>query len=447
LMISISRVRGIVGESLTPELVLKFSQAFGSICGGGKIVVGRDSRVSGEMLKLGVLSGLLSMGCEVIDLDVCPTPTTEIMVKELHADGGIIITASHNPAEWNALKFLNQQGIFLNESENKKLLKIFDENDYQPVAWDKVGSIRQRHDSVEVHLKKILNLDYIDVEKIKKKRFKVVLDCVNGAAGVISPLLLESLGCEVTLLNGAPTGHFAHNPEPRPENLQEISETVKKVGADIGFVNDPDVDRLAIVAETGEPIGEEWTLALCIKYVLGRMAGPIAVNLSSSRMIDDVAEYFKVPCFRTKVGEINVTQCMIEKKCVIGGEGNGGVILPAVHYGRDAVTAMALILQSMAHTDNSITQLRAGIPAYEIVKSKIEVKKNNIEKMMVKLAKSFKGEEIDSQDGIKVNFKDAWIHIRKSNTEPIIRVISEAKSKEKATQLCDDIKVRVKSLG
>ncbi len=439
LMISVSGIRGIVGDSFTPEAVIKFAQAFGKYCQGGKVVVGRDGRPSGPLFKHAVFSGLLSVGCEIIDLDQCPTPTCEIMTKELKAAGGIIITASHNPAEWNALKFLNAQGLFLNSTENARLMEIYQKGPLTLASWQQVKSVNFFSDAIKTHLDRIVNLDFIKPDKIKKRKLKVVVDCVNGVGQRILPQLLEQLGCEVVKIHCEGSGIFPHPPEPVPEHLSDLANKVKEVKADVGFATDPDVDRLAVISEKGEPIGEEWTLALCVKFYLSKKTGNVAVNLSTSRMIDDICNHYKVKCFRTKVGEINVTQKILEERCVIGGEGNGGVILPALHCGRDAVVAMAMILQNLAESGKTISFLCEGIPHYHIIKDKVKVK-GDPDKAMLKVAKNFKGQNIDSSDGIKITFEDGWVHLRKSNTEPILRIIAEARTKDKSKEFCQKVK-------
>ena len=338
LMTGISGVRGVVGESLTPDIFLKYSSAFGNLCRSGKVVIGRDSRVSGEMMRSAVVAGLLSTGCRVIDLGICSTPTVEIAVEGLKAKGGIIITASHNPIQWNALKFVGTDGIFLSERENRKLLDLVknDRIKYQP--WNKLGKIGFDNSWSRKHIKNILRLKQIDVKKIRQRMFRVVLDCCNGAGGVVSPDLLKAIGCNVIELNCKPDGMFPHDPEPTPKNLTSLCRAVKRHHADLGFANDPDVDRLAIVSEKGIPLGEEATLALAVKFILSCKANSsVVVNLSTSRMIDDIAKQFDSRVYRTQVGEAHVARKLKEVKGVTGGEGNGGVILPDLHYGRDAL--------------------------------------------------------------------------------------------------------------
>jgi phosphomannomutase len=455
LMAGISGVRGVVGKSLTPEILTKYSSAFGNLCKSGMVVLGRDSRISGEMAKSAVISGLLSTGCHVIDLGICPTPTVEIAVEELNAKGGIIITASHNPIHWNALKFVGADGIFLNEKESKKLFDLVKNNKIKHKPWDKLGKVDLDDSWVKRHVDKILNLSYIDVRKIKSRKFRVVLDCCNGAGGVISPHLLRALGCEVMELNCIPNGMFSHNPEPIPQNLISLCQVVKKNNADLGFANDPDVDRLAIVSEKGVPLGEEATLALATKFVLNcklrtntargksnsnvvrRPPVWVVTNLSTSRMIDDIAKKFGSKVYRTKVGEAHVARRLKQVKGVIGGEGNGGVILPALHYGRDALVGMALILEYLTESGKSISQLASELPQYFMIKKKAKLSKN-FERNLIKLKRKYSGGKINNLDGVRIDVGGSWLQIRKSNTEPLVRVIAEARSKRDSTRLVED---------
>ena len=438
LMVGISGVRGVVGESLTPDLVLKYSSAFGTLCKSGKVILGRDSRVSGEMVRSAAISGLLSTGCQVIDLGICPTPTVQIAVEELRAKGGIIITASHNPIQWNALKFVGADGMFLSEGESRRLFDLVKNNRINYKSWNKLGKISFDHSWIKKHIRKILQLSYINVQKIRKRKFRVVLDCNNGAGGVISPHLLKALGCEVIELNCKVDGNFAHDPEPVPQNLGSLCKAVKKMGADLGFANDPDVDRLAIVSEKGIPLGEEATLALTTKFILSRKPNSkVVTNISTSRMIDDIANEFNSKVYRTKVGEAHVARQLKAVKGVIGGEGNGGVILPKLHHGRDALVGMALILQYLTESKETISQLASNLPRYFMLKKKAKLTKN-FEKNLVKLKRKYSGGKINTLDGIRIDSEDFWLHIRKSNTEPVVRVIAESKSKREASELVAD---------
>src|SRR4030067_745590 len=347
LIFSISGLRGLVGDGLTPTLVDKYASAFG-YSSKGKIVIGRDTRNTGEMIKNLVISSLVAAGCEVIDIGICPPPTVELAVLDLKAQGGIVITASHNPIEWNALKFINSEGMFITEAQKNKIEKLAQNETVKYSVWDKIGKMSKDSFQIEKHINKILNLSLVNQEKIREKRFKVVIDCVNGAGSFASQVLLEKLGCEVIKINCQNTGTFPHPPEPVPSNLTQLCDTVRQYQADIGFANDPDADRLAIVSEKGEAIGEEYNLVLATKYVLSKKRGPVVVNLSTTKMIDDIARMYNSPVHRTKVGEANVGLKLKQVKGVIGGGGNGGVILPEMDYGRDALVGLSLILSYLA---------------------------------------------------------------------------------------------------
>ena len=433
LLKSISGIRGIVGKTFTASEVLKFSSAFGNYCKGGKVVLGRDTRKSGEVFNGTVLSGLLCTGCEVIDLGVCPTPTVGIAVKELKAKGGIMITASHNPAEWNGLKFFNSDGIFLDEKEGKKLFSLA-EKKMGYSDWDSLGKVRLDQSWIEKHIQRILNLSFIDENKIKKRNFKVVLDCNNGAGSRIAPSLLRELGCNLIELNCGLSGDFIHRPEPVPENLDLLCRKVKQAKADLGFACDPDADRLAIVSEKGIPLGEEYTLALCVDFVLSKRLSDVGINVSTSKVIEDIARKYGVKVFRSKVGEVYVVSLLKKIKGIIGGEGNGGVILPENHYGRDAQVGMALILQYLAESDKRISQLKESLPQYYIQKDKMKLS-GDFDAKMRRYLRKFRPAKINNLDGVKIEFENSWINIRKSNTEPIIRVMAEAKSQKEAERL------------
>jgi len=435
LMTSILGVRGVVGDGLTPQVIVNFAQAFGTYLGNGKVVVGRDSRVTGPMVKHAVFSGLLASGCDVIDVGICPTPTIQMAVEHLKARGGITITASHNPIEWNALKFIDSSGIFLDETQGKKVIKFVEKNNFQNVAWNQVGKIELYDEAIEHHIKSILKLSVIEPEKIVEKKFKVVIDCVNGAGGTILPQLLEILGCDVVVINEEPTGLFPRAPEPLPENLKELCKKVKSVKADIGFAVDPDVDCLAIVSEKGKPLGEEYTLALAVSYVLQKKNGPVVVNTSVSKVVDDIAKKYDTEVIRTKVGEIFVAQKMKEVKAAIGGEGNGGIILSDLHLGRDAPLGIALILQQLALSGKTISELYASLPQYFQSKNKFELKEFSVTTVLDAIIEKYKKQKIDLTDGVKILWRNRWVQIRPSNTEPILRIYSEAKTAEEANAL------------
>ncbi|OGC79364.1 MAG: phosphoglucosamine mutase [candidate division Zixibacteria bacterium RBG_16_40_9] len=433
LIFSISGLRGIVGEGLTPDLVVRYTSAFGSLC-RGNVVVGRDTRSTGEMIKNLVISSLLSVGCEVIDIGICPTPTVELAVLDLKAQGGIAITASHNPIEWNALKFINSEGMFITEQQKNKIDKLSKNQNIKFVSWDKIGKVSKDSFQIEKHISKILELRLVNKEKIREKRFKVIIDCVNGAGGFATPILLEKLGCEVIKINCQNTGTFPHPPEPVSSNLTHLCDTVQQYQADIGFANDPDADRLAIVSEKGEAIGEEYTLALATKYVLSKKKGPTVVNLSTSKMIDDVGKMYNSTVHRTRVGEANVGLKLKQIKGVIGGEGNGGVILPELHYGRDALVGTALILSYLAESSLTVSQAIQQIPQYYMIKKTFPINQN-FDKILHKFKAKYRKNSMNTQDGLRIDFPEGWLHIRKSNTEPIARVIAEAKDKGEAEEL------------
>lgn len=433
LLKSISGIRGIVGKTLTATEVLKYSSAFGNYCKGGKVVLGRDTRKSGEVFRGTVLSGLLCTGCEVIDLGICPTPTVGIAVKGLKAKGGIMLTASHNPAQWNGLKFFNSDGIFLDEKESKKLFTLA-EKEISYSDWDALGKVKLDQSWTEKHIQRILNLAFIDKNKIKRNKFKVVLDCNNGAGSKIAPSLLKKLGCNLIELNCGLSGDFIHRPEPVPENLGLLCRKVKDTKADLGFACDPDADRLAVVSEQGVPLGEEYTLALCVNFVLSKKLSDVAVNVSTSRVIEDIARKYGVRVFRSKVGEVYVVSLLKKIKGIIGGEGNGGVILPENHYGRDAQVGMALILQYLAESGKRISKLKESLPQYYIQKDKMRFS-GDFDAKMKRYLRKFRRAKINYLDGVKIEFENSWINIRKSNTEPIIRVMAEAKSQKEAERL------------
>lgn len=446
LMISVSGVRGVIGESLTPEVLSKFAAAYGTFVGGGKVVVGTDSRLSREMCKHAVFAGLISIGCEVIDLGLVPTPTIQLMVEKLKAAGGIAVTASHNPAEWNALKFFTREGVFLNSRQSAKLLDIYHKDRIKRTSWNNLlGKVKEDSSSVSTHIERILN--YLDVKLIRRKRLRVALDSVNGAGSVITPLFLRKLGCRVVSINRQVNEPFPHTPEPLPENLSSLSSLVKQKRADIGFAQDPDADRLAIVSENGVPLGEEYSVALATQFILGKKKkNTVVVNLSTSRMIDDIARKFKSRVVRTKIGEINVVEGMKRHRAIIGGEGNGGVIDPRAHYGRDSLVGMGLILQYLAESGKSISELAASIPTYHLVKRKIGCPEDRKKKVLEMIEREFANEKLDRRDGIKVIREASWAHIRPSGTEPVIRVFVEARTKEEAKGRANSILKKIEEI-
>jgi len=441
LKISISGVRGVIGDSLTPALLTRFAQAFGTYVSSGTIVIGRDTRTSGEMVRQAVVAGLLSSGCRVIDLDVCPVPTVQLIVRERHAHGGIAITASHNPAEWNALKFINSDGLFLSLGQARELLDIYHQGDYTKVTGSVMRGVETFTGALDAHINAIIN----EVGALPKtsRRLRVALDSCNGAGSVIAPGLIETLGAEVVAINTTPDGSFPRGAEPIPENLTGLCRLVKASGADAGFAQDMDADRLAVVAETGEPIGEEYTLALATRYVLSRTPGPVVTNLSTSWLMDDVTRMFECPLHRSKIGEVNVTEMMQQVGAVIGGEGNGGVIYPRINYCRDSQVGIALILRLLAETGRTVTELVSGLPRYKMIKEKLECPSHRIGEVLKMIRSQYADHPVDLRDGVKVSFEDGWLHVRGSNTEPIIRLIAEAGDETKARQMLNGAAERI----
>lgn len=440
LMVSVSGVRGRVGDGLTPEVVARFAAGFGAWARkrSGKddatVVVGRDSRVSGPMFHRVVLSALQSVGCNVMDVGMTPTPTIQLAVEHHHAAGGLAITASHNPIEWNALKFIGPAGLFLNGAESAEMRSVVD-GDIPRVTWDKLGSVDFDLGAIERHQKLIFALPFLDVDGIRRRGFHVALDCVRGAGGAFMPRFLEQLGCRVSAINLETDGRFPRSPEPVPENLGELEELVRSSGADVGFAVDPDVDRLALVSNEGRAIGEDYTLALAAKVILRYREGPVVTNLSTSRIVEDIAREQNRQVIRAPVGEVNVATRMRSENAAIGGEGNGGVILPELHLGRDAPAGAALILQLLHEESASLSAIVARYPRYSIVKDKLDRPVAPLDSVYESLKKAFPDAEVDTQDGLRLSWADRWVHIRPSGTEPIVRVIAEAPSVEEAEAL------------
>lgn len=438
LMVSVSGIRGRVGEALTPEIVTQFAAGFGAWSlarsMSRSIVVGRDSRVSGPMLHHAVTAGLLSVGAEMVDLGMAPTPTVQLAVEDLHAAGGLAITASHNPIEWNALKFIGSTGLFLDASESSAM-RAFVERGFARASWDRLGSVSVDSSGISRHLERILALDVIDVDAIRRRRFIVAVDTCHGAGATILPALLERLGCEMRGINLAADGRFHRPPEPVAENLGELQELVRRSGAALGMATDPDVDRLALVDETGVAIGEDFTLALAARVVLRRHPGIVVSNLSTSRVVDDVAAEAGCETVRAPVGEVNVATKMRDIGAVVGGEGNGGVILPALHLGRDAPLAAALVLQLLASDGVPLSAIVARYPRYVIVKERLSRPQGSLEPVYSSLRSSFPEATADTQDGLRLAWPDRWVHVRPSGTEPIVRVIAEAPTAALAEEL------------
>ncbi len=438
LMVSVSGIRGRVGEALTPEVVAQYAAAFGAWAGARsetwRIVVGRDSRVSGLMFHRVVLSALQSVGCDVIDIGLTTTPTCQLAVEDHHAAGGLMISASHNPIEWNALKFIGPSGLFLEAAEGAEMRALV-ERGIPRATWDKLGVIAPDDGAIARHIERVLAIPYVDREGIRGRGFRVALDCVRGAGAAIIPALLEELGCTVVAINTETDGRFPRPPEPVAENLGELERLVLDSRADVGFAVDPDVDRLALVSDEGKAIGEDFTLALAARLVLRHRRGPVVTNLSTSRVVEDVAVAAGVPIVRAPVGEVNVAVRMRDEKAPIGGEGNGGVILSEVHLGRDAPVGAALLLQLLYEEKRPLSRIVSEFPKYVIVKDKLDRPEADLDRVYDALRSAMPDAQADVQDGLRLSWPDRWVHVRPSGTEPIVRVIAEAPSKEEADAL------------
>ncbi|MCP4521193.1 MAG: phosphoglucosamine mutase [Cytophagales bacterium] len=453
---SISGIRGTIGgapnENLTPLDVVKFASAYGTwLLNSGKpkkVVVGRDARLSGQMISDIVTSTLIGLGIDVVDLGLSTTPTVEIAVPLENAGGGIILTASHNPIQWNALKLLNDKGEFISGEEGQRILEIADKEEFAYADVKELGQYSKDDSYIQKHIQQILDLPLVDVEAIKARKFKVAIDCVNSTGGIALPQLLEALGVqECVEYYCDPTGYFPHNPEPLPENLTEICREIEKGGVDLGIVVDPDVDRLAFISEDGSFFGEEYTLVAVADYVLKHTPGSTVSNLSSTQALRDVTEKYGQTYSASAVGEVNVVNLMKETNAPIGGEGNGGIIYPALHYGRDALVGIALFLTHLAKSDKPVSLLRATYPSYFISKNKVDLTPDiDIDKVLVSIQEKYKNEKINTIDGVKIEFDKEWIHLRKSNTEPIIRIYSESKSQSTAEHLANKIIQDIKEI-
>lgn len=440
LMMSVSGVRGVIGESMTPILAAELGCAFGTHLGGGKVVVGRDTRPSGPMIQRALVSGLLATGCEVVELEVASTPAVALMVRRHHAAGGVVITASHNPVIWNGIKFLTDEGLAPPPERTNEIFSIYRNKAFKLAVVEGVHQPIRDKTADTAHVDAALHIVYAD--QIAEKKCRVVLDSINGAGGNEGRMLLEKLGCEVVQINAEPTGRFAHTPEPTAENLTGLCDAVRQHKAQIGFAQDPDADRLAVVDENGCYIGEEYTLALCVKYLFKAHPGPIAANLSTSRMVDDLAANHGKACrvVRSAVGEANVVAAMKANGCRFGGEGNGGVIDPRVGPVRDSLVGMALILQLLAITGKTVSQLVDMIPRYVMIKTKFECAADRIGRVLDATKKAYASEKINDIDGVRIDFGDGWVHVRGSNTEPIIRIIGEAKTRERCEAMIADVR-------
>lgn len=444
---SISGIRGTIGgrigDNLTPIDLVKFASAYATWVksqGGKKIVIGRDARISGEMVQNIVEGAVMAIGIDIIAIDLATTPTVELAVVHYKADGGIILTASHNPKQWNALKLLDRNGEFLNAEQGAIVLETAQNDSYVFVDIDNIGKVIERTSHDDRHIYEVLDLKMVDLEAVRKAKFKVVVDAVNSVGGVVIPQLLKAMGVEVVELYCTPNGEFPHNPEPLKEHLGEIMELVKKEKADLGVVVDPDVDRLVLISENGEMFGEEYTLVAIADYILSKTKGSTVSNLSSSRALKDITERHGCTYTTAAVGEVNVVAKMKETNAVFGGEGNGGVIYPESHYGRDALVGVALVLSYLALSGKTMSELRASYPHYEMSKNKIALDASvNIDALMDAVKKQYATEKITDIDGVKIDFEEGWVHLRKSNTEPIVRVYSEHKTVEDAEKMAQEV--------
>ncbi len=455
-ILSISGLRGVIGDGLDPQFLVEFAMAFGTLADGGTVVLSRDGRSTGEMVRHAVVAGLLATGCKVLDAGIATTPTCGVLVRHHNAAGGLQITASHNPIQWNGLKPFSRAGAVLNAAQGEELLRILNSKSFKLVGWEKLGTVEVLDNAAAPHIERVLSL--VDVAAIRSRRFKVVLDCNHGSGGVATPQLLDALGCEVTVLGGTPDGRFEHVPEPIAANLTGLCDAVKQLGADVGFAQDPDADRLAIVDETGRYIGEELTLALCADFVLATRKGPFVVNGSTSRVTADIAAKHGCPFFRSHVGEANVVTKMNEVGAVFGGEGNGGVIDPQVGFVRDSFASMAYVLNGLAQIvagtlrvpsvtadgtrsvpatiRETLSAWADSLPQYTIVKDKLECARERVGAACAALRTEFSDAAAQEGDGLRLDWPDRWVQVRASNTEPIIRVIAEAPTSDTARGLC-----------
>jgi phosphomannomutase len=450
LMVSVSGIRGRVGDALTPEVVARYASAFGAWClaqgGSRRIVVGRDSRVSGPMFHRIVVGTLQLVGCDVIDIGLTTTPGCQLAVEHHHAAGGVMLSASHNPIEWNALKLIGSTGLFLEASQGAAMRGLL-ETGIATAPWDRIGSVTTDADVAARHVATVLAIPYVDVAAIRRRKLKVALDCVRGAGATVMPALLKELGCEVVAINMEPDGRFPREPEPIPENLSALEALVKESGADIGLAVDPDVDRLAIVSDEGRAIGEDYTLALAAKLVLRHRRGPVVTNLSTSLLVEDVAREAGVAAIRAPVGEVNVAVRMRDERSPIGGEGNGGVILQEVHLGRDAPIGAALLLQLLVEEGRPLSQIARSLPSYVIVKDKLARPNASLDAVYGALRSAFPDAAADTQDGLRLAWADRWVHVRPSGTEPIVRVIAEAPDEGQARELVRRSREPLDALG
>ncbi|HOD15703.1 MAG TPA: phosphoglucosamine mutase, partial [Spirochaetota bacterium] len=441
-------IRGIVGESVTPALINAVGSAFAAYCNYGTVVIGRDTRPTGLAIERGLESSLVLSGCDVLNIGIVPTPTVQVMVEHCKADGGIVISASHNPIEWNAFKLIGKKGTFLTSSEIEKFFRIM-EKDFSYPGWDGIGSLSQKSGSDEIHIKKVCSV--INTASVRDRKFRVALDSVNGAGSAITQKLLHELGCEVIPVHCEMNGMFPRGPEPLAKNLSILSTTVQRQKADIGFAQDPDADRLAIIDENGKPIGEEYTIALVAEHLLSRQAGRVVINLSTTKAVDDIARKHGAPVARTRVGEINVVEEMMRHGARIGGEGNGGVISPDIHLGRDSLAGIVYVLEMMAERQKSVSGLVSDLPVYVMVKGSVSLAGKEIDReLLPRIQKEFSGQKVSTIDGLRIEFIEhpefagGWVHLRPSNTEPIFRIIAEGKDDAQAKAIFDTFSRMVK---
>jgi len=451
---SISGIRGIIGSGLTPQRIVNYASAFAHWVDDSRVVVGRDSRPTGPIIRQLVIATLRSKGIEVCDIGIAPTPTLQWMTERLDASGGIMITASHNPEEWNGLKFVSADGMFLNPEQFGEMMGIMQSGDYSFQPWESIGEVREIHGAIDEHIESVLDLSMVDARAIEERQFTVVIDAVNGAGSIALPALFEELGCTVIPVNCVPNGRFPHDPEPLPANLTQLCDTVREKNADLGVAVDPDADRCGVVDETGTYLVEEYTLAMAVDTVLSYLKlhrpeflrKPVVTNLSTTMAVDRVAEGHNAEVIRTPVGEINVASRMAETDAAIGGEGNGGVILAESHLGRDSLVASALILQRLTDLNSSLSEYFESLPHFTMCKKKLQLDGADPDAILAKIRESETDAEIDTQDGVKLTWLDHWVHLRKSNTEPIIRVYTEAATADEAESLADQYLNKLRDL-
>ncbi len=444
LKIGITGVRGVVGESFTPELVVEFAQAFGTYMDGGRILVCRDTRPSGPMVRAAVCAGLLGAGCEVIDLDICTTPSMQLAISRLVANGGIAITAGHNPEQWNALKFVRGDGLYLNSTQGEELLDIYHQREFVKIAWDKIYTDIQSRDETSYHIEILKGA--FDVEAIRAKRLTVAVDCCNGACSRLTPRWLAELGCEVLAVNDDPSAPFPHSPEPKPETMAQLRAVVKAGHADIGFAHDADGERLGIVTEKGEPLSEELTLVIATAIRLEQQVGPVVTNISTGSAVDQIAARYGASVVRTPVGQAYISEAMLEREAVLGGEGSGGIAVPEVHPTHDSAAAIGLILERLARNGESVSEFVSGLPRLTMIKHNIQLEPNRIYSILQSFRLIVEREKLshDLTDGIKVSLPDGWVHARISNTESMIRLIVEAEDDKRAGQLLEWARDRIR---